>query len=202
MFETVSVEEFMDMARRAGESVARTFPGMDAEDLSSEALTAIMENAWSVKGKDRDYIYKALEAAAERFALKARYDYMLATSTYVYRPAEVRALLKEFYWNQDEWDVPSGPDDRLSASISKDTVFVSVMDIQAAWKTLSSNHIDVLIRVFRDGDESVHSQYVTRAVDALTRALNWQVNRPATDHKGPGARKAMSNSQARHLTGS
>lgn len=197
MFGTVSVEEAMEMAESIGRSVAREYPGIDAEDLSSEALVVLMEKADRLKGKDGGYIHTVLMEAATSYAAKERYQYMVGTSSYVYRPSEVRALLAGAYWRPDSWDVPSSKDDHLSASISKDTIFVSVLDIQAAWTRLSRNHADTLTRVFRDGHDPDYRVDVTRAIDALTRALNWRVNRPS-DYEG---RKVMSNGEAQYMTG-
>lgn len=198
MFGKVSAEKAIEMAEAIGRSVAREYPGVEAEDLSSEALVVLMEKYPLLVGKDAGYIHRVLMEAATSHAAKERYEYMLGTSAYIYRPSEVRALLKEVYWSPDLWEVPSGKDDYLSATVSADTVFVSVLDIQQAWSSLKRAYTDVLTRVFRDGHEPGHSQEVTRAIDALTRQLNWRVNR-GRDHEG--SRTAMSNARAQYVTG-
>src|SRR5438445_10421584 len=115
MFGTVSVEVAVEMAESIGRSVAREYPGLDAEDLSSEALVVLMEKSNLLVGKEAGYVHTVLLEAATSYAAKERYEYMLGTSSYVYRPVEVRAILQEVYWNPAEWDVPSSKADLLSA---------------------------------------------------------------------------------------
>jgi hypothetical protein len=201
MFPNLTTDEVMELAAKVGKRVAREYPGIEADDIASEALRQLVDKAESLNCDDEPYIYKVLYNDGVRYAAKERYDYMISTSKYVYQPKEVRALLEEAYWVPSMWDVPSAKDDWMTATVSGATVGVSLIDIQEAWKNLKPDHADTLLRKFRDDLEVADRKSVTRAVDALTRFMNYRANRP-TDHEGPGAREAMSNAAAQFVTAS
>ena len=201
MFPKVSAEKVQELARKVGRRVAAEYPGVDAEDIASEAVTRLMAKAHRIEDPTAGYVYRVLERDARAYAASVRYDYIVSTSQYVYTPREIKALLAEVYYNPGCWDVPSAHDDLLSGEIDIRTVGVSLMDIRAAMEQISPEHREALDRRFGAG-EDVHRQRVTRAVEALTRVINRHAARVSSgrNHEGPGSRKAMSNSEAQYVT--
>jgi hypothetical protein len=200
LFETLSDERVMEMATRVGQQLARGYAGIDPEDITGAILVHVAEKAPRMKSEDEDYVYRAMRMAGIQYAAKERYDYIINSSQYVYTPSEVRALLKEAYYVEDMWTTPSAHDDRLSATVSKETVVVSLLDIKTAMDLVSAAHRDVLENVFGRKEEPVNKMQVTRAVDDLTRQLNRHVNRPISDHEGPGASRVINNAHAQYVT--
>lgn len=202
MFPNLTTNEVVAIANKVGRRVAGEYPGIDADDIASAALLELARKAASLKSGDEAYVYKVIYNDAIRYAAKKRYDEMLATATFIYRPKEVRALLSEAYFDPTMWDVPTAKDDYLLATISQETIGISLIDLQEAWGRLKAAYRDVLIRRFREEDKSVPAMQVTRAIEALTRYMNSKSNRVYTDHGGPGGRQAMSNSRAQYVTSS
>lgn len=201
MFPRVSTEKVLKMARRVGRRVAAEYPGIDPEDISSEAVTRLAGKAHRLKDPSPDYVYRVLERDAVKYASEVRYDYVINTSQYIYTPREVRALLAHAYFNPECWDVPHGRDDRLSAEIDARSLGISLMDLKEAMGRIRPEHQQVLETRFGLG-EDVHRQRVQRAVEALTRAVNRLAAKRgrARGHEGPGARKAMLNDTAQYVT--
>ncbi|WP_433332574.1 hypothetical protein [Spirillospora sp. CA-294931] len=197
----VSDEKLIEMANRAGRDVARQYPGIEAEDITSEALTRFYEKLPRMADDvEVRYVYRVLERDAASYAAKVRYDYVISTSQYVYTPREVRALLKEIYFDPTAWDVPTGKDDWLSAEIQGRSIGISLMDLKVGMDRIKPEHRSILERRFFHEDDSMHRKDVTRAVDALTRVVNRIAAKTGKAQDGPGSRDAMSNSKALWVT--
>lgn len=199
MFENLTTEEVIQMASKVGRRVARRFPGVEADDIASAALTELVRTKDQIKEPTEGNVYKILEKFGIRYADKERYDYIVNSSQYVYTPREVRALLKEAYFVEEMWNTPSGRDDRLSATIEQDVVVVSLLDVEEALGQTSGRYRDVVTRAFYMGEE-VDSKELTRAVDDVTKHLNRHINRSKYGHEGPGARRAITNAHSQYLT--
>ena len=186
------------LANLVGARVAREYPGITAEDITQEAITALYEKSDRLTNFEQDYLYTVMYEAGNTYAARERYDYLVNTASYLYTPKEVKAVLEEAYFDPSFWEVPTHKDDYLAAGISGQTDVVCLSDMQNGFDRLSGHHTDTLVRKYRDGGE-VHRETLARAVDALTRAMNVHVNR-TEDTEGPGVRKALSNAQAQHQT--
>jgi hypothetical protein len=186
----------MELASRAGREVARKYPGIEAADIASEALSALVEKIDRVADMSPGYLYEVLRRDGLTFAAKERYRYIVETSQYVYTPREVRALLEHCYYDPSAWDVPTGRDDWLSAEIDGQSIGVSLIDIKVAMEKIKPEHRYTLEQRYFEGDSSLERKRVSRAVDSLVRALNRKVNGSEGEHDGPGARRAMSNGEA------
>src|SRR5689334_22674890 len=112
MFPSTTTDEVLEIAATVGRRTAREIPGLEAEDITAEAVTRLVAKADKLGDPEPGYIYRVLERDAHQYASKERYDYLIGTSEYLYRPREVTALLKEAYWDPTMWDVPSAKDDR------------------------------------------------------------------------------------------
>lgn len=198
MFSTVSDEEVKKMAKEVSWAVHRKSPGVEQADIESAILLEIVEVCADMRDPSAGRVEAILRKAATIYAAKERYRMMLETSQYIYTSKEVRALLKT-YWDPMSWDVPTGRDDYLQAEVERRVAGVSLIDLQSCMDGLKVNHRRNLERKFRDNQE-VDTQLVYRAVDALVRALNRNVVQKTKDHNGPGARRAMTNARAQHLT--
>ncbi|WP_170026629.1 hypothetical protein [Actinomadura oligospora] len=190
----------MKMASRVGRDVARQYPGIEAEDIASEAVTRFLEKAKRIGDAEAAYVYRVLERDAAAYAAKLRYDYVISTSQYVYTPREVRALLAEVYFDASAWDVPTGKDDWLSAEIEGRSIGISLMDLRVGMDRIKPEYRSILERRFYHGDDSMHRKDVTRAIDALTRAVNRIAARIGRSDEGPGSRTVISNAKAQHIT--
>lgn len=198
MYPSVTTEEVTELATRIGRKVASEYPGVEATDISAEALTRLLENPVRLDDPPAGYIYRVLDRYARAYAAKVRYDRVISTSQYVYTPKEIRALLAEVYYDPAAWDVPTAKDDWLCAEITKGTVGISLIDLQVALDRIKPEYRKTIEDRFARGDESLHSQKVSRAVDALTRAVNRIVGKNG-NLNGQG-RRAMSNEKAIAVT--
>ncbi|TDB90931.1 hypothetical protein E1264_03755 [Actinomadura sp. KC216] len=193
MFEQVTLEQLMELASRAGKEVARKYPGVEAEDIASEALSSLMEKLDRVAEMAPGYLYEVLRRGGLTYAAAQRYQYIVESSQYVYTPKEVRALLEHCYYDPAAWDVPTGEDDWLSAEIDGQSIGVALIDIKVAMKAISPAHRNALECRFYKGDTSVERKLISRAIDSLVRALNRKINGFEGDFEG---RRSMSNGEA------
>lgn len=200
MFDKLTTDEVMEMAHRVGRKVSRDNPAMDAEDIASEALVRLADRAEAIRDAEPGYVYTVMLREAELYATKQRYDYMLSKAAYVYTPREVRALLAEAFFDQAAWDCPSQKDDYLSASISKGTIVVSLIDLKTASELLTASQREVLLRRYAEGDEETPAKPVSRAIAALTRHMNRTVSPTSVERDGPGTRRVMGNVAAQNVT--
>jgi hypothetical protein len=187
------------MAESVGRSVARDYPGVDAEDISAEALTKLMDNRPKADDPSAGYVKRILQRYGATYAATQRYQRIVETSQYIYTPNEIKALLEHCYYDPAAWDVPTGKDDWLSAEIDGRSIGISLMDITVGMEKIKAEYRSALEKKFYLG-EDVHHQRVTRALDSLTRAINRIVAKTGKGDGGPGSRNAMSNSKARYVT--
>ncbi|MFC9974326.1 hypothetical protein ACFVH6_25825 [Spirillospora sp. NPDC127200] len=197
MTPNVSTDQAMEMAAKVGRRIARDYPGVEADDIASAALLALAERV-DILPADHGagYVYKLLEKAGRTHAAQERYERVIGTSQYIYTPQEVRALLQEAYYDPSAWDTPSRKDDWLSAEISEGTVGISLMDIKSAMDRISPQQREVLNARFGRGEEISERYKVARAIDALTRCLNYITNH----YNAKPRQKPVSTARAQHLT--
>ena len=200
MFDNATTDELIQMADQVARKVAQEYPGIEAEDIASEALTRLYESAERLCHANKDHLYKVLEGEGVSYAAKERYDYILFSSQYVYTPREIKAILKHVYYDESARDVPTQRDDWLSADIGPGVVGISIFDVDEAMDRIKPEHRKLLERRYRDGEDIKDRKAVARAIDHLTRAINRRMYRKGYSEEGPGSRKAVSNREARHVT--
>lgn len=198
MFSTATDDEVKKLAEKVGRKVHREYPSVDRSEITSVALAKLAEVKDELKAPTKGHLFRVLERAAFKYAADERYRVMLETSQYIYTSGEVRALLKK-YWDPMGWKVPTGRDDYLQAEVDQRVVGVSLIDLQVCMEDLKPNYKRDLERKYKDC-HPIHNELVQRAIDALVRALNRKVVQKTKDHDGPGARKAISNARAQHIT--
>lgn len=199
MFKNLTHEKVMGMARRVGRETAREYPGIEAEEITDEALTRFYAKAHHLTDVTEGYAYRVLERDAFTYAAEVRYRKIIETSQYVYTPREVKALLEHVYYDPSAWDVPTGKDDRLSAEIDRKSIGISLMDLKDAMGRIRPEYRRTIEKRYYLGDD-IHPQSLSRAVEALTRSVNRISARTGQADDCPGSRTAMSNSRARYIT--
>lgn len=172
-----------EMAQNVGRSVARQWPGVDAQDCAQEALTRLLESPTFLdRHQDNEPLLKSfMRRAATKYASNERYEYTLRTAQYLYTPKEVRGLLEHAYWDESirETNVPSGPETKTQL-LAFENVCVAVWDLDAAMERLSPDDYWRLERRFRQDQDyptDAARKATDRAVDKLTMLLNERVNR-------------------------
>jgi DNA-directed RNA polymerase specialized sigma24 family protein len=171
------------MAQNVGRSVARQWPGVDAQDCAQEALTRLLESPDILEDyQDNEPFLKSfMRRAATRYASAERYQFTLNSFEFIYTPREVRGLLEHAYWDESirETEVPTGPDDKTQMLVWEN-VCVAVWDLDAAMKRLDAADYWRLERRFHQDQEpptEAASKAIDRAVDKVTKILNERVNR-------------------------
>lgn len=201
-FENHSEVELLALARTVGRRVARKWPGQDHEDLAQEALLRLYEKVDKLFDKETRYLYRVMERAAMSYASKERYDYMVNTSSYVYTPKEVRAILETVYFDPEAWDTPTQKDDSTKDWIEQGTIGVSLIDMKTAFEKISKVDRGVLEEryFFQQGQagDNAEQKAVQRGVDNLTKFMNWGKEQDVAE--GPVSRKTLSNATAQSIT--
>jgi hypothetical protein len=182
------------LALRVGKKMARQWPGIDAEDMSQEALTALVERPEILADFPENValVTALMGRVAGSYASRERYDFTVRSARYLYTPAEIRGLLTHAYWDQSlrETSVPTGPDDRTSLVVHEN-ICIALWDLDAAFESIDGVDRLRLIRRFRDEEEyptQAARKACDRAVDTLTQRVNEHINRTPADHDGPGSR--------------
>lgn len=185
-----------DLAKRVGISMARKWPGIDAEDMSQEALTALVGRPELLKDfpENIKLVTAFMGRVAGSYASSERYDFTVRSARYLYTPAEIRGLLTHAYWDQSlrETSVPTGPDDRTSLVVWEN-ICIALWDLDAALEAINPIDRMRLIRRYRDDEEyptDAARKATDRAIDTLTMYVNQRINRSEMEHDGPGSRKA------------
>lgn len=210
-------EDYISLLEQAATAVGRRFarqhPFLDAEDIASEAKTRVLEDWDRIKGKiDNASNYGRSEYEVLRFFLteraakycgKEKHEYIIRSSQVVYSTTEVRALLKEALFRPEMYKVPDLDED-YGTSVEAKSVWVNLQDLHEALSNVSNRTYNTLLAAFGPEDLGLpkpHYKAVSRAVEAVTRALNQRINiNSRQPHEGPGARKAIKNNYARYLT--
>lgn len=185
-----------DLAQRVGRQYAAQWPGIEAEDISQEVLTGLVERPEVLKDYPASIrlVRAAMGRLAGAYCSHERYAYTVMSARWLYTPAEVRSLLENGYFDDSlrETLVPIGPDDRTRLIVFEN-VCVALWDIDAAMERMEpADRLRIGMR-FRDGQDyptDAARKATDRAVDRLTQLLNEHINKPSEDHDGPGARRA------------
>lgn len=186
--------EIFHLARKAAYKVAKEYPGIEANDLTSAALTEFYSVKDKLNSDAEGYVFKVLYRAAVRYAAKERHSYLLNTATYLYRPQDVRKLLEDFFTSVKH-DVPTNKDD-LHLDELTITTSAEMVDLGRGLKGLKESHLGVIVSVFFYDEEPSNRMKVTRAIDALTKRMNGLRMKADHEHEGPGKRKVISNLEA------
>ncbi|MEO6086934.1 MAG: hypothetical protein ABIQ18_27865 [Umezawaea sp.] len=172
----------------AGRVVSQEWPGIiEADDARQEIWVKILESPTYVeqltamphKGRRR-----ALAIIGHRAASRYRADFEVFSANVRYSTSEVRALLED------------------GALLDDREVFDAAhLDVEIALGDLVPRHSDIITARYARGAMVTDTKAVTRAVDALTAAMNRSARaRAAVRGDSPGSRRAMSNASAQAIT--
>ncbi|MEU4726488.1 hypothetical protein AB0G06_43410 [Nonomuraea dietziae] len=202
----------MQVAKAVGRKLARQYPAMDAEDVASEVTTQALAEWKHIKAKldkaaayDRteyEVLHFLLSQRANAYCGKQQYEYMLHSSQAIYTPKEVRALLKEAYYNPDAYTTP-GKEDQVGVAVESKDLWVNLADINRALDSVPARVHDVILAAFGPEDLGLPEpdrRRTSDAVNTVTRELNKHLNHSRSAHQGPGARRALTNSAAQAIT--
>lgn len=208
---TTAQEEIAALApeiRKIADSLAIQWPGIDREDITQEMTLKVAEN-WATVSEHDDRHKIALGLAKKRgvqFCSEERYYYQAQTAEWIYTPREVRALLAEYYYDADAWLAPPTRPQGGRQTVEADGLWVALADIQTALEAVSESDQAAIVAAFDAGEKpttGAEKMRLSRAIDRVTARLNRSVSDSFDRyaHDGPGSRTAMSNAQARFITG-
>lgn len=160
-------------------SFSRSYPGTDAEDILQEIWLHFIKEWKHYEGKEDAYILVGARKVATTYCKTELYSYQLHSSQYVYTPNDVRALFKEAYFEDSNWEVVPGRDDNRLTVTDSNGVTVALWDLRTAFEALSESDQVWIIRAYCQGEELEKSQQkaVQRAIDRCTEQLNRKVPR-------------------------
>ncbi|MEU7830331.1 hypothetical protein [Nonomuraea sp. NPDC049129] len=205
------IDLLMEAAAAVGKKFARTYAVVDAENLASEVTAKAMER-WEHFNKkldqapdhgrsEYDVLHFLLSERASEYCERESYAYMITSSEVVYTPMEVRALLKEFYYNPEAYETPS-KDENFGTGVEAKSVWVNLRDLKDALSKVKPKVHDIILAAFGPEDlglpEPDHRR-VGEAVDKVTEQLNRHLNRGRSANEGPGSRRAMTNSTSQSI---
>lgn len=181
------------MVSRAARIVwARWRDVIERDDIEQEIWVRALENQGALMNLlmdlDEHQQLNLLVLTGSRIAIQYRDDYAVFSGSFVYGSRDVRAMLT------------CGMLGRTLADIDASTEsLVEYIDLHQAVYALSDTHWRTLSKVFLMKEPEPDRKKITRAVDALT----WAMNRIGTNREhpdGPGSRPVISNAAARAAT--
>ena len=190
-------EDARDVARAVSRKLARSYPGIDADDIEQAILTRVAEQ--EALFKRMNYGKAALGVMFNKYGSKYANDERLSAlnfnDQYHYTTAEVRALCGKALYDRDAFlaTIEDNPD----IVSNFDEVMARVMDLQNAYRDASDSDRAIIAKRF--GGEALtpaEAKAAQRAVDRLSLAINIGRSARRGDHDGPGSRKALTNAQA------
>ncbi|WP_431911621.1 hypothetical protein [Nonomuraea jabiensis] len=200
-------------AAAVGKKYARKYPSLEWEDIASEVQSRILTDWERISGKlqmagdygksEYEVLHFLLSEKAKVHCEKQHYQYMVEhPHALIYTPKEVRALLKEYYYDPDVYATPA-KDDHLGDAVEAKSVWVNLSDLNRALRRVDNRTHDTVLAAFGPADLELPEpdrRRVTDAVTKVTEELNRHLNTGRGSHEGPGARQAISNSSAVYQT--
>lgn len=141
---------------------------MDAEDIEQEIWLFILENPTVQKyleSANKKQIKAALRRRADIICSKERIDYERFSGNFIYRPAEVSALLRCI---KEREELP--PDERIDLELG-------LKDL----KRENPRYYDVLIGRYIKGEMVAYKSLASRALETLTTYMNRTRSQRAMD---------------------
>lgn len=203
---------------RAARDVAQSYMRYEVADIAQAISLDMIEHPkrYQIGGP---LFEKALRRAGYRYCQDQASRDLAGADQHTYSAEEIKSLLHSFYdpenwpngWSQPEWDSFEGTAAEFSEDLElwaeSTRIFIDLFDLEAAVSKLRSSHKRVIEKKYRDGLKLTTSEQDAHG-DAI-RLLTFYVNGSSSqyrgapwDYEGPGARKAISNAHAQHITSS
>lgn len=205
-------ELLLQAAASVGRKFARQYPALDVDDITHEVIAQVLSDWKRISAKldqavdyDRtqyEVLHFLLSERASVYCGRQHYAYMMSTATAVYTPREVRALLREYYYNPDAWVTPS-KDSNHGVAVEASSLWVNLADLSLALKRVTPKAHDAILAAYGPEDLNLpepDKRRLSEAIAQLTRELNRHLNKTPGHHEGPGARRAMSNDDSIYTT--
>ncbi|MFI2607700.1 hypothetical protein [Kitasatospora sp. NPDC018619] len=170
-------ELVQELAADIGREIGRRWPVVDADDVSQEILTHVVENQARLTGKERGYLATVFRSIGQRYASRERDYQNLVDDQYWYTPKEVRALVRSFGLDNDQLAQMLGKKDDLQHCRVTDNLVPGRCDVMEGMKCISPRYREVVWNHLVDDQEVMDSKLLTRAVDALTTAMNRNIRK-------------------------
>lgn len=202
MIKDEKYENWKELVARTAKSVAREFPGVESTDLYQDMWLWIYTHG----RLDPDSMSgKILKTVATKAAWGYRKQHLTLNDQYAYRIPDVRRLVEYYLFNEDYYDrgilmddevmgVLTGvygdtgtvrPDqerpfvvDAIRGNIPIDYTdrIVAKSDIEIAFSRLPDKDKEVLIKIYRDGQEATvaEARRAYRALEKMTNYLNYR----------------------------
>ncbi len=186
--------DLMPVIKRAAKSVAFQWPGViEADDVEQGIHLRLMESPGSVSKiyemEDRAQ-YRAIVGIGHQLASQERADYDYYKGSYRYSVVEVRKLL-------NDGALLEPPEGFNEAMVDLELALAELRDEKPQyWDALLSRYQDGYVPEV-GAEKKKLSDSLTSLVDEMN-AINRR--RFAERDGGPGSRKVISNSQARHIS--
>lgn len=164
-------ERVSEIVKRAARGLAKSWPGIDGEDIEQEIWVGLVKD-WSKLPDDDVLIRHRAWKHGLKYCHDERYFYTLRSAEWVYTPSEVRALFRDCFFDPVWWeDMPTKEADN---SLKAGGVVVLLWDLRNVWESLSDDQRDDIGRVYRDHVEVAPAERKAcqRAVDVATEKLN------------------------------
>lgn len=187
--------DLMPVIKRAAKSVAFQWPGViEADDVEQGIHLRLLESPGSVSKiyemEDRAQ-YRAIVGIGHQLASQERADYDYYKGSYRYSVVEVRKLL-------NDGALLEPPEGFNEAMVDLELALAGLRDEKP-------QYWDALLSRYQDGkstaDDKQYENALRNGLTALVDEMN-AINRRRFSERddGPGSRKVISNSQARHIS--
>lgn len=183
------------------------------EDLAGDIQVKLVQenqavNLLALESKPRKI---TLTKIAQRIASSYRDDYEYFSGNFLYSTQEVRRILEKGVLSGLHEEMEDKEGNVLSDYVGEEKLQphqvrtqLEHLDVINAVREMDTVQKSKLFRKFVLREKPVNDadrKSMDRSVDALTLKLNRQRRKAVADHNGPGARKAMSNIQAKGVLG-
>lgn len=191
-----------DIARVSARKIARSYPGIDPDDIEQAILTRVAEQLGTFKRIG--YTPEAMAGIFRQYGVKYANDERVAaynfSDQYHYTAREVRALCGKALFDKEAFYASVENDPETVTRF--DEIIARVVDLQAAYADLGVSEQELLRRRFLLGEtlEPSDTKRLQRAIDRLALRINVGRSKRRSTHDGPGARTVVSNATAQITT--
>lgn len=181
-----------DLAKKVSRGVAKDFPDLEVDDLYGELWVDIMSQDYR-DHLDEPWIRNHLYRRCRVLAWNTRKENLQFSSQYVYRPSDIRAMLRVIFEPAD-WPKIYLPQDAREEDNQSARLDVAA-DLSWGLDQLPDHYREILESRYRDGTEmtlDAERKTLGRAETRLTEL----VNQYRGQYDGSHSRRAISNARA------
>lgn len=208
------IAEIADDVKRAARITAREWADViDADDAEQEIWLRLLDSSKSYLSQvyelEKETRQALLAKIGHQVGMKYRDDYELFSGNHRYGTYQVRDLLEAGVLDRvaDEslvvWELPESVVRQIERTDNE--TLTEMIDLFEGLKGLqkrNTRYAEIIVANYRDGEPiHEHRKDLTRAVDALTAAMNNCHRRKVAEYtEGIGTRNVISNEKARFIS--